>query len=38
MFTGLSPCDDEGYLLVALKSFAGGKALCDTVFTRYGPF
>jgi hypothetical protein len=38
MFTGFAPYDDEGYMLVALKSFLNHGSLYDDVFTQYGPF
>src|SRR5262249_33149308 len=38
MFTGIAAYDDEGYMLVALKSFVNHGHLYDEVFTQYGPF
>ena len=38
MFTGFAGYDDEGYMLIALKSFLGHGHLYDDVFTQYGPF
>jgi hypothetical protein len=38
MFTGFFSYDDEGYMLVALKSFLHHGSLYDDVFTQYGPF
>jgi hypothetical protein len=38
IFTGFFPYDDEGYMLVSLRSFIAGQALYDRVFTQYGPF
>jgi hypothetical protein len=38
MFSGFAVYDDEGYMLVALRSFVEGGALYDDVFTQYGPF
>jgi hypothetical protein len=37
-FTGFSPYDDEGYMLIALDSFVSHGSLYDEVFTQYGPF
>jgi hypothetical protein len=38
MFNLFAPYDDEGYMLISLRSFRAGKALYDGVFTQYGPF
>jgi hypothetical protein len=38
MFTGFAVYDDEGYMLIALRSFVEGGALYDEVFSQYGPF
>lgn len=38
MFTGFTAYDDEGYMLVALRSFMSGQALYDKVVIQYGPF
>src|ERR1700756_267587 len=37
-FMGFAKYDDEGYLLISLKSFLNHGALYDDVFTQYGPF
>jgi hypothetical protein len=38
MFSGFASYDDEGYMLIALKSFLRHGHLYDDVFTQYGPF
>ncbi len=38
MFTGWSPFDDEGYVLISLKGFVSGGHLYDRVYSTYGPF
>jgi hypothetical protein len=38
MFTIVANYQDEGYMLVALKSFVNHGSLYDYVFTQYGPF
>ena len=38
MFSRFQPYDDEGYLLVSVRSYMAGNALYDDVFTQYGPF
>lgn len=38
MFTSVANYQDEGYMLVALKSFISHGSLYDYVFTQYGPF
>jgi hypothetical protein len=38
MFVGFASYDDEGYMLIALKSFLNHGSLYDDVFTQYGPF
>src|SRR5437762_3836015 len=30
--------DDDGYLLITLRSFLGGHPLYDETYTNYGPF
>jgi hypothetical protein len=37
-FTGFSNWDDEGYVMVGLRSFLQGKVLYDDVYSQYGPF
>jgi hypothetical protein len=38
MFTGFRPYDDEGFMLVSLRSFISGQALYDNIVVQYGPF
>jgi hypothetical protein len=38
MLTGFATYDDEGYMLVALRSFVDGGSLYEEVFSQYGPF
>lgn len=38
MFTGFQNYDDEGFMLVSLRSFTSGHALYDSVVVQYGPF
>lgn len=38
MFTGFAGYDDEGYMLIALRSFLEHGHLYDDVFSQYGPF
>lgn len=38
MFTGFAAYDDEGFMLVSLRSFISGHALYDKVSVQYGPF
>jgi len=38
IFTGFASFDDEGYMLISLKSFLDHGSLYDDVFTVYGPF
>jgi hypothetical protein len=38
IYSGFMSYDDEGYMLIALRSFVEGGALYDDVFTQYGPF
>lgn len=38
MFTGFAFYDDEGYMLIALRSFIEHGHLYDDVFSQYGPF
>ncbi len=38
MFSGFAPYDDEGYLLISLKTFLSHGSLYDEVFSQYGPF
>jgi hypothetical protein len=37
-FTGFSEYDDEGYVMIGLRSFLQGNALYDFVHSQYGPF
>jgi hypothetical protein len=37
IFSTFDTPDDEGYLIVTLRSFADGNALYDEVFSQYGP-
>jgi hypothetical protein len=37
-FTGFSEYDDEGYVMIGLRSFLQGNALYDYVHSQYGPF
>jgi hypothetical protein len=37
MFSGFQEYDDEGYVLLSLRQYAGGGALYDQVFSQYGP-
>src|SRR5262245_31603313 len=37
MFAGFSPWDDEGYVLLTLKMYVGGRRLYDELYTQYGP-
>ncbi|HKH64007.1 MAG TPA: hypothetical protein VKA35_00935, partial [Solirubrobacterales bacterium] len=38
MFSGFANYDDEGYMLIALRSFLEHGHLYDDVFSQYGPF
>lgn len=38
MFTGFLAPDDEGYMLLSLRSFVSGQALYDKLIVQYGPF
>jgi hypothetical protein len=38
MFTGFAGYDDEGYMLIALRSFLEHGHLYDDIFSQYGPF
>ncbi|HWO47944.1 MAG TPA: hypothetical protein VNM41_07770, partial [Solirubrobacterales bacterium] len=38
MFSGFAVYDDEGYMLIALRSFLEHGHLYDDVFSQYGPF
>ena len=38
MFTGFQSYDDEGAMLVSLRSFISGHALYDQIVLQYGPF
>ena len=38
MFTGFRSYDDEGFMLVSLRSFISGQALYDKIVVQYGPF
>jgi hypothetical protein len=37
-FTGFADWDDEGYVMIGLRSFLLGNALYDHVYSQYGPF
>jgi len=37
IFSTFDTPDDEGYLIVTLRSFAEGNALYDSVYSQYGP-
>ena len=37
MFSSFSHYDDEGFLIVAMRSYLEGEALYDDVFAQYGP-
>src|SRR5450432_2698268 len=37
MFTGFSPYDDEGSLMLSVKQYLGGMRLYEEVFSVYGP-
>jgi hypothetical protein len=37
LFSTFSDYDDEGYILISIRSFLTGGALYDTVYTQYGP-
>jgi len=37
-FIGFSEWDDEGYVMIGLRSFLQGNALYDYVHSQYGPF
>jgi hypothetical protein len=37
IFSTFDTPDDEGYLIVTLRSFADGNALYDSVYSQYGP-
>ncbi len=37
IFSTFDTPDDEGYLIVTLRSFAQGNALYDSVYSQYGP-
>jgi hypothetical protein len=37
-FTGFAEYDDEGYVMIGLRSFLQGHALYDYVYSQYGPF
>jgi hypothetical protein len=37
MFSGFQEYDDEGYVLLSLRHYAGGGALYDQVYSQYGP-
>jgi hypothetical protein len=38
IYNGFISYDDEGYMLIALRSFVEGGGLYDDVFSQYGPF
>ena len=38
MFTGFAEYDDEGFMLISLRSFLEKGALYDQVYGQYGPF
>jgi hypothetical protein len=38
MFTGFSRWDDDGYLLIGIRSLLNGHRLYDDVYSQYGPF
>jgi len=38
MFTRFSPWDDDGYLLIGIRSLLKGHRLYDDIYTQYGPF
>lgn len=38
VFSRFMPYDDEGYLMISVRSFLEGHPLYDVVFTQYGPF
>ena len=38
MFVGFESYDDQGYMLIALRSFSDHGSLYKNVFTQYGPF
>jgi hypothetical protein len=38
MFTGFSPWDDDGYVLIGIRSLLHGRRLYDDIYSQYGPF
>ena len=38
LFTYFGVWDDEGYLLLSLRSFLRGESLYDAIYSQYGPF
>jgi len=38
MFTGFSPWDDDGYVMISIRSLLNGHRLYDDVYSQYGPF
>jgi hypothetical protein len=38
MFTGFSAYDDDGYLLIGIRSLLQGRRLYDEIYSQYGPF
>src|SRR3954451_8989217 len=38
MFTDFSQYDDDGYVLITIRSLLNGQRLYDDVYTQYGPF
>src|ERR1700736_1383821 len=37
-FVGFSDWDDEGYVMIGLRSLLQGNTLYDQVYSQYGPF
>ena len=38
LFSQFAPYDDEGYILISLRSYLRGGRLYDEVYSQYGPF
>jgi hypothetical protein len=38
MFTGFSAWDDDGYVLIGIRSLLQGHRLYDDIYSQYGPF